>query len=126
MGADPRRESNEPESDEECEEISAAQETVETSVTEPAAEATRSNKGDAGHNEDVRSSEDEDEDDDDDSGEDDADGDDKKSTRDGHKLEGMTKQEWKAQVKAEKAEKRKEKVPKALKKKFRKQAAKGR
>merc|ERR1712232_701347 len=44
--ADPRRESNERENDEECEEISAAQDIVETPATEPAADATRSNKGD--------------------------------------------------------------------------------
>lgn len=44
----------------------------------------------------------------------------------GHIPEGVDKREWKAQVKAEKAEKRKEKCPKALKKKYRKQAAKGR
>lgn len=45
---------------------------------------------------------------------------------DGHIPEGVDKKQWKAQVKAEKAEKRKDKCPKALKKKYRKQAAKGR
>jgi RIO kinase 1 len=54
----------------------------------------------------------------------DGDADDKKVT--GRIPEGMDKAQWKAQVKAEKAEKRKEKCPKALKKKYRKQAAKGR
>jgi len=46
--------------------------------------------------------------------------------KDGRKPPGVDKKEWKAQVKAERAEKRKEKCPKALKKKFRKEAAKGR
>merc|ERR1719324_1479010 len=48
------------------------------------------------------------------------------ATHDGHKPEGMSKAAWKAQVKEERAKKREEKVPKALKKKYRKQAAKGR
>lgn len=55
-----------------------------------------------------------------------ADGENQKAERDGHIPEGMDKRQWKAQVKAERAEKRKEKCPKALKKKFRKEAAKGR
>jgi len=57
------------------------------------------------------------------------DGEEAGSTRkkgDGHKPEGMSKQEWKALVKAERADARKDKVPKALKKKYRKQAARGR
>ncbi|OLP90620.1 Serine/threonine-protein kinase RIO1 [Symbiodinium microadriaticum] len=45
---------------------------------------------------------------------------------DGHRPDGMDKAEWKRKVKEEKREKRKDKVPKALKKKFRKQAAQGR
>mmetsp|Transcript_182992 Transcript_182992/g.579916 ORF Transcript_182992/g.579916 Transcript_182992/m.579916 type:complete len:497 (+) Transcript_182992:116-1606(+) len=45
---------------------------------------------------------------------------------DGHKPEGMSKAEWKAHVKEEKKKARENKVPKALKKKFRKQAARGR
>mmetsp|Transcript_55041 Transcript_55041/g.103140 ORF Transcript_55041/g.103140 Transcript_55041/m.103140 type:complete len:503 (-) Transcript_55041:214-1722(-) len=48
------------------------------------------------------------------------------SRNDGHRPEGMDKAEWKRKVKEEKREKRKDKVPKALKKKFRKQAAQGR
>mmetsp|Transcript_39790 Transcript_39790/g.69903 ORF Transcript_39790/g.69903 Transcript_39790/m.69903 type:complete len:568 (+) Transcript_39790:62-1765(+) len=52
--------------------------------------------------------------------------DDALAIKNGHKPEGMSKQEWKALVKAERAEKRKDKVPKAVKKKYRKQAAKGR
>eukprot|EP00746_Dinoflagellata_sp_MGD_P163750 gnl/MRDRNA2_/MRDRNA2_91957_c0_seq1.p1 gnl/MRDRNA2_/MRDRNA2_91957_c0~~gnl/MRDRNA2_/MRDRNA2_91957_c0_seq1.p1 ORF type:complete len:554 (+),score=140.76 gnl/MRDRNA2_/MRDRNA2_91957_c0_seq1:44-1663(+) len=58
-----------------------------------------------------------------DDSEDDTDG---KAKKDGHRPEGMTKAEWKAMVKAENREKRKEKIPKALKKKFRAKAAKGR
>mmetsp|Transcript_58750 Transcript_58750/g.139998 ORF Transcript_58750/g.139998 Transcript_58750/m.139998 type:complete len:573 (-) Transcript_58750:14-1732(-) len=50
----------------------------------------------------------------------------KVSTRDGRIPEGMTKAEWKALVKEERREKRKDKIPKALKKKYRKQAARGR
>lgn len=46
--------------------------------------------------------------------------------RDGHRPKDMDKHEWKAQVKKEKMEKRKEKIPKAVKKKYRKEAAKGR
>lgn len=42
---------------------------------------------------------------------------------DGHKPAGVSKQEWKALVKAERADARKDKVPKALKKKYRKKAA---
>jgi len=56
----------------------------------------------------------------------DEDGEEAESTRkkgDGHKPEGMSKAEWKALVKAERADARKDKVPKALKKKFRKKAA---
>lgn len=45
---------------------------------------------------------------------------------DGHRPEGIDKHEWKAKVKEERRLKRLEKVPKALKKKFKKQAAKGR
>lgn len=54
------------------------------------------------------------------------DSDDDEDVKDGHIPDGMDKKAWKAQVKAEKAEKRKEKCPKSLKKKYRKQAAKGR
>jgi len=57
--------------------------------------------------------------------EDDDDSDDDSKRPDGRIPEGMDKKEWKAQVKVDKAEKRKDKVPKALKKKFRKAAAKG-
>ncbi|CAK9103500.1 unnamed protein product [Durusdinium trenchii] len=46
--------------------------------------------------------------------------------RNGHKPEGMDKAEWKKKVKEDRREKRKEKVPKALKKRYRKQAAQGR
>lgn len=45
---------------------------------------------------------------------------------DGHKPEGMSKQEWKALVKEQRREKLKDKIPKAEKKKHRKQAARGR
>jgi RIO kinase 1 len=61
-----------------------------------------------------------------DSEEDDDDSDNDSKRPDGHIPDGVDKKQWKAQVKAEKAEKRKDKIPKALKKKFRKQAAKGR
>eukprot|EP00933_Yihiella_yeosuensis_P079002 TRINITY_DN9105_c3_g1_i1.p1 TRINITY_DN9105_c3_g1~~TRINITY_DN9105_c3_g1_i1.p1 ORF type:complete len:530 (-),score=158.68 TRINITY_DN9105_c3_g1_i1:199-1788(-) len=66
---------------------------------------------------------DEGEDDDD---EDDEDDDEETEVHDGHKPEGMSKAEWKKKVKEEKAEARKNKCPKALKKKYRKQAARGR
>mmetsp|Transcript_91730 Transcript_91730/g.163259 ORF Transcript_91730/g.163259 Transcript_91730/m.163259 type:complete len:541 (+) Transcript_91730:27-1649(+) len=66
--------------------------------------------------------EDEDEEDEEEEEDDDAD----EEINDGHKPEGMDKAAWKQKVKEEKREKRKDKVPKALKKKFRKQAAKGR
>jgi len=62
-------------------------------------------------------------DDDDEDEEDGSDDDESKEVRDGHIPEGMSKAEWKKKVKTEKAEKRKEKVPKHLKKKFRKTAA---
>lgn len=52
--------------------------------------------------------------------------DDDAQVNDGRKPEGMSKAEWKAKVKAENREKRKEKIPKALKKKYRVKAAKGR
>jgi len=45
---------------------------------------------------------------------------------DGHRPEGMDKHQWKAQIKEERRKKREDKCPKALKKKFRKQAARGR
>eukprot|EP00405_Crypthecodinium_cohnii_P043018 CAMPEP_0206553428 /NCGR_PEP_ID=MMETSP0325_2-20121206/16627_1 /ASSEMBLY_ACC=CAM_ASM_000347 /TAXON_ID=2866 /ORGANISM="Crypthecodinium cohnii, Strain Seligo" /LENGTH=616 /DNA_ID=CAMNT_0054053405 /DNA_START=72 /DNA_END=1922 /DNA_ORIENTATION=- len=61
------------------------------------------------------SEEDEDEDEEDDDG-----------ARDGHKPEDMDKHAWKAMVKEEKRKKREEKIPKSLKKKFKKQAARGR
>jgi RIO kinase 1 len=61
-----------------------------------------------------------------DSEDDDDDSDNDSKRPDGHIPDGVDKKQWKAQVKAEKAEKRKDKIPKALKKKFRKQAAKGR
>lgn len=45
---------------------------------------------------------------------------------DGHKPEGMSKQEWKAKVKEQNREKRKEKVPKHVKKKFHRDAVNAR
>jgi len=45
---------------------------------------------------------------------------------DGHRPEGVDKHQWKAQIKEERRKKREDKCPKALKKKFRKQAARGR
>jgi len=51
---------------------------------------------------------------------------DDQAVKNGRKPEGLDKHEWKALVKEERREKRKEKVPKALKKKYRKQAARGR
>jgi len=45
---------------------------------------------------------------------------------DGHKPEGMTKAEWKQKVKEDKRTAREDKIPKALKKKYRKAAARGR
>mmetsp|Transcript_91177 Transcript_91177/g.258198 ORF Transcript_91177/g.258198 Transcript_91177/m.258198 type:complete len:533 (+) Transcript_91177:109-1707(+) len=45
--------------------------------------------------------------------------------QDGHRPEGVDKHEWKAKVKEEKREKRKDKIPKSTKKKYRKKAAKG-
>lgn len=49
-----------------------------------------------------------------------------KENKDGHRPEGVDKHQWKAMVKEERRKKREEKVPKALKKKFKKQAARGR
>eukprot|EP00929_Paragymnodinium_shiwhaense_P040298 TRINITY_DN21055_c0_g2_i1.p1 TRINITY_DN21055_c0_g2~~TRINITY_DN21055_c0_g2_i1.p1 ORF type:complete len:556 (-),score=209.88 TRINITY_DN21055_c0_g2_i1:153-1820(-) len=68
-----------------------------------------------------------DEDDEDDEDEDDDDDEESKGAKgDGHKPEGMTKAEWKAKVKEDKRKAREEKVPKSTKKKYRKQAARGR
>uniref|UniRef100_A0A7S2N1P1 Serine/threonine-protein kinase RIO1 n=1 Tax=Zooxanthella nutricula TaxID=1333877 RepID=A0A7S2N1P1_9DINO len=50
----------------------------------------------------------------------------KGATKDGHIPDGMTRAQWKAQVKEERRKKREDKVPKALKKKYRKKAAQGR
>lgn len=52
--------------------------------------------------------------------------DDEEKKVDGRKPEGMSKKDWKAKVKEERREKLKDKVPKATKKKYRKEAAKGR
>lgn len=49
-----------------------------------------------------------------------------KAARDGHRPDGMDKQQWKALVKEERRKKREEKVPKADKKRYRKLAARGR
>lgn len=65
----------------------------------------------------------EDEEDDEEEGEDDGDG---EAKNNGRKPDGVDKAAWKQKIKEEKREKRKDKVPKALKKKYRKQAALGR
>eukprot|EP00928_Gymnodinium_smaydae_P054875 TRINITY_DN38572_c0_g1_i1.p1 TRINITY_DN38572_c0_g1~~TRINITY_DN38572_c0_g1_i1.p1 ORF type:complete len:575 (-),score=185.49 TRINITY_DN38572_c0_g1_i1:96-1787(-) len=57
---------------------------------------------------------------------DDEEGDGDGKVKDGRRPDGMSKAEWKALVKEEQREKRKDKIPKALKKRYRKQAAKGR
>lgn len=49
-----------------------------------------------------------------------------KQKNNGRKPDGVDKAAWKQKIKEEKREKRKDKVPKALKKKYRKQAALGR
>lgn len=46
--------------------------------------------------------------------------------KDGHRPDGVDKHQWKALVKEERRKKREEKVPKSTKKKYRKQAARGR
>jgi len=61
-------------------------------------------------------------DEDDDDNDEDEEGEDDEKTN-GHRPEGMDKAAWKKLVKEEKREKRKEKVPKSLKKNFRKKAA---
>eukprot|EP00930_Biecheleria_cincta_P055908 TRINITY_DN42155_c0_g1_i1.p1 TRINITY_DN42155_c0_g1~~TRINITY_DN42155_c0_g1_i1.p1 ORF type:complete len:506 (+),score=118.55 TRINITY_DN42155_c0_g1_i1:60-1577(+) len=63
---------------------------------------------------------------DEDEGERDDDDEDSAAKHDGHKPDGVDKAAWKQKIKEEKREKRKDKVPKALKKKYRKAAALGR
>jgi len=62
---------------------------------------------------------------DDDSGSEGNDEEDKSKENDGHIPEGMDKHTWKQMVKAQKREKRKDKIPKATKKKYEKVAARG-
>jgi len=111
------------ENDEEQEEEEVEEEVKDTEkkVEKPRqrGQADKDNDDKDGTDDDEEDAEDEDDEDDEKDGE----------VNDGHKPEGMDKEQkaaWKQKVKEEKREKRLDKVPKALKKKFRKQAAKGR